>query len=461
MEKKYKKIYAVFVAILTCLALFVSIYYYNLKALHDESRIMVEWNRFALDIETNTEGIAVPVSARFFGYMGFIGLEAYAGKFNNFTFLQENFPELNTDHLNNNGDVDLSLILNSAYYVFISKYYINIPVRLQKKGEGIYNKWVRHCRRKISNEEVFVKSNLLGKKIGESLYEWSSRDYLGHQAYLHNYDRNYESPKGEGKWQVDEEHPMPALLPYWGNVCPFVINTTDYLAKPLPPISNDHTSIYYKQALELFTVSTPLSYENKWIAEFWSDDVRGLTFTPAGRWISILCQIIEQENVDIDKTIEAFFKVGIAQHDAIVACWNSKYHYNLARPQSMIRKNIHDAWRSFHPSPNFPSYPSGHSVLSGVNGELLTKLFGAQIEFTDNSHKDRIEFLSTPRTFQSFQEMAAENAYSRIPLGVHYRMDCQEGLQLGSEVAKEINKLVIFPGKKMANHEKVSSKSNI
>jgi hypothetical protein len=27
--------------------------------------------------------------------------------------------------------------------------------------------------------------------------------------------------------------------------------------------------------------------------------------------------------------------------------------------------------------------------------------------------------------------MAVENAYARIPIGVHFRMDCDEGLRMG------------------------------
>ena len=37
--------------------------------------------------------------------------------------------------------------------------------------------------------------------------------------------------------------------------------------------------------------------------------------------------------------------------------------------------------------------------------------------------------------------MAAENAYSRIPLGVHIRMDCDEGLRLGYEISDAVNDL--------------------
>jgi hypothetical protein len=37
--------------------------------------------------------------------------------------------------------------------------------------------------------------------------------------------------------------------------------------------------------------------------------------------------------------------------------------------------------------------------------------------------------------------MAEENAFSRIPLGVHITMDCTEGLRLGYEISDAVNGL--------------------
>ena len=49
------------------------------------------------------------------------------------------------------------------------------------------------------------------------------------------------------------------------------------------------------------------------------------------------------------------------------------------------------------------------------------------------------EFRGDPRTFTSFEELAAENGYSRVPLGVHIEIDCTEGLRLGYEIADAVN----------------------
>ena len=124
-----------------------------------------------------------------------------------------------------------------------------------------------------------------------------------------------------------------------------------------------------------------------------------------------------------------------------IAIWNSKYIYNVRRPVEYIRELIDPNWQTAlnHPytnvkglTPEFPAYPSGHSGFGASAATILTDIFGNNYEFTDNCHRGRLEFVSIPRTFSSFTEAGLENAYSRIPLGVHYRMDCDEGIRLGN-----------------------------
>jgi hypothetical protein len=60
---------------------------------------------------------------------------------------------------------------------------------------------------------------------------------------------------------------------------------------------------------------------------------------------------------------------------------------------------------------------------------------------TDDSHKGRTEFVSKARTYTNFAELGVEDAYSRLPLGVHFRMDCDEGLRLGYLAALRVTQL--------------------
>jgi hypothetical protein len=265
----------------------------------------------------------------------------------------------------------------------------------------------------------------------------------GYRSNHHNYDRNYISQVGEGKWVTSVDFPMPPLLPYWGSVRPFIIKTENYLARPLPDYSTATNQPYYVQSLELISLNRNLSGENKWIAEFWNDDHPGLTFSPAGHWLAITNQVIAMEHPSIEKTIETYLKVGFSLADGMIACWNSKYYYSMERPESYIQRHIDPTWRPYAPTPSFPTYPSGHALMGAATAEVLTSMYGPDFKMTDTSHEGLQDFSIKPRKFTSFEQMAKENALSRILLGVHWRMDAEEGLRLGQLIGREVSQIEI------------------
>jgi len=116
----------------------------------------------------------------------------------------------------------------------------------------------------------------------------------------------------------------------------------------------------------------------------------------------------------------------------------------VERPETYIRKQINPDWKSLHETPSFPAYPSGHAAFGAAAAEVLTDALGNKFELTDRTHEKRPEFAGTPRSYSSFAEMAQENAASRVLLGVHYRMDCEEGLRLGKIIGKKVVDLPLY-----------------
>lgn len=248
-------------------------------------------------------------------------------------------------------------------------------------------------------------------------------------------------------WQPTWPDYTPALFPYWGKVRPFTLTQGDLISKPPLAYSTNPNSKFFQQAMETKTWVDNATLEDKWIAEFWSDDFYEVTFEPAARIIAIANQIVKENGTKMDLALELYAKLGMSMCDASIAIWNSKYIYNVQRPIEFIRENIDPQWTTLlnHPynniksiTPEFPAYPSGHSGFGGAGTMILTDIFGNNYAFTDNCHLGRHEFLSTPRSYTSFLEAGIEDAYSRIPLGVHYRMDCDEGLRLGYLAASKV-----------------------
>ena len=295
-----------------------------------------------------------------------------------------------------------------------------------------------------------MKNKKYGEAVATTIFNWSKTDTWGHEAFLNNIPTDYKPPVGVFNWQPTYPDYTKALLPYWGNVRTFVATEDDKVSRPPMAFSSSPTSQFYAQANEVYATVNSATYEQKWIAQFWSDDVYQFTFEPAARWIAIADQVIATDKVDLEKAAFTHAKVGMALCDAGIVCWNSKYLYNVERPISYIRKYIDPNWVTLltNPilnfqgvTPPFPAYPSGHSTFSAAAGEVLSNIFGYQHPMTDRCHENRTEFIGTPRAFNNFNEMAIENAYSRVPLGVHYRMDCDEGVRMGNLVGRKINAL--------------------
>lgn len=199
---------------------------------------------------------------------------------------------------------------------------------------------------------------------------------------------------------------------------------------------------------EVYTLNNTAKEENNddlWIAEFWSDDVEGLMLSPPGRQFSIAGQLVNQFDLEYDATLALFLKLGFSLNDASVSCWADKYAYMAMRPNVYINEFIDPDFQTnlyrfiFWPNPSFPSYPSGHSTFASAAAGLFIETFGNNVNFTDFTHQDQTEFRGAPREFNTLSEMAEENAFSRIPLGVHVRMDCTEGYRLGYEIADAVN----------------------
>lgn len=407
------------------------------------AEVPLKWFYFFEEIDRYAPGYRPPAAARAFGYIGLAGYEAAVYGMPQFQSLGNHFPGLNLPLPDKGFRYHWPSAVNAAYNTMLRKFYPHIKIEQRIEISNIYlgfqNKFIQE-----QGEQVVMRSSAFGESIANAIYEWSAKDIAGHDAYLNPRPSDYVPPVGPGLWKPTPPDFTPALFPYWGNVRPFAMRQNDLIARPPLPFSESPNSQFYVQAkeVEVWTnrVKNGGDFEGRWIAEFWSDDVAELTFTPAGRWIAIANQVSDLENISLDNAVLLYAQLGMALSDAAVGIWKSKFHYNIERPISYINRNFDSNWNTHlnNPlrgfvgkNPEFPAYPSGHSGFGGAAAYVLAEIFGNNYEMIDNCHINRTEFIGNPRSFSKFTDMAVENAYSRIPLGVHFRMDCDEGLRMG------------------------------
>src|SRR5262249_27453945 len=127
--------------------------------------------------------------------------------------------------------------------------------------------------------------------------------------------------------------------------------------------------------------STTRTDEQTQIARFWADGP-GTAFA-LGYWNKIAQSVATDQGLSLVSDARLFALLDIAAADALISCWDAKYEYNLWRPVTAIRAADTDGnpdtepdsgWTPLIVTPNFPSYTSAHSAVSGAAAGVLTAL---------------------------------------------------------------------------------------
>jgi hypothetical protein len=411
-------------------------------ASEESNDIVWEWMEYYLVLERTLPGFRPAPTCRALAYINMGAYETAIPGTDHFVSLAQvidDFPALTHD--GEAYQIDWTIALN-AYYARTFEFFMFSATDQQRLDIQAKEASQLYLLSQGVPQGIVNASITWGRQVADAVINFSELDEEGAtQAHVAR-PSDYFPPQGQGLWEPTNPDFGAAMFPYWGRVKAFAANSADLTALPPPfKYSTDPASQYYKDNLEVY--SSLSGHDAEWIAEFWSDDLTGLTFSPPARIIAITNQVIKLEKTKLDETLHLYCKLGIALNDAAVGCWKSKYIYNTERPVAYIREHIDPNFkpllgRAIHQpglTPSFPGYPSGHSTFAGVSWRILEHFFGPQYHFTDLCHQGRAEFNGYPRSFDSWKEMAEENAFSRIPLGVHIRMDCTEGLRLGNLIA--------------------------
>jgi hypothetical protein len=419
-------------------------------------KIVNEWNNLWMEIERHAAGYRPCPTANALGYLGLAGYEACVSGMPEYNSLAPRYQGLNVPKTFPNQEYHWPTVINAVNNFMFSRLLPEVDKNLYARIKELADKNEKAFLDQ-AGQEVFIRSKNHGEAVAAVFWDWMKNDAATFDGYKDPFkENNWRNRLNQpGAWTPTIPGPGEGMFPYWGKGKTLAIKDDMKVCRDyryyVGEYSENPNSTLYNQALEVMRQNTPsLSYQTEWVGEFWSDDLLGLTFSPPTRFIAIANQVYENENCSLEEAIVANAKVGMALHDAAIGCWNSKYVYNIERPESYIKRLIDPSWEPNleNPltgdkgiSPSFPAYPSGHATFSAAASEALASVFGYSYGMTDNCHRNRSEFSGYPRTFSSFFEMAMENAWSRVPLGVHYRMDADEGVRYGTEIGRVVNRL--------------------
>jgi membrane-associated phospholipid phosphatase len=269
---------------------------------------------------------------------------------------------------------------------------------------------------------------------------------------------------GPGGWTPTLPAAVPYLLPQWGFVRPFGLESGRQFRPDGPPAldSQEYASEVNEVRLLGSLLNSTRSDDETMIALFWADGAG--TETPPGHWNRIAQDVAAGQSNSLAQNARLFALLNIALADAGIVAWDAKFAYNFWRPVTAIRSADIDGnaattadpeWTPLLVTPPFPDYVSGHSTFSAAAAVVLARFYGTDaVAFTTGSDA----MPSVRRRFESFSAAAAEAAMSRIYGGIHFRSASEDGIAAGVDVGVWTYEHLLLPkGNRSDSHSRLTS----
>jgi hypothetical protein len=233
--------------------------------------------------------------------------------------------------------------------------------------------------------------------------------------------------------------PTPPLGTYMPYMRPFSIRSPDqFRPGGPPPLSSRRWARDYNEVKEIGSrTSTTRTAEQTLAARFWAEP-------PIQQAHGAFRRFVFDHQLDVVDASRFMAMTTVASADAIIACFDAKYHYAFWRPITAIRAGDTDgndatvadpSWVQLLPGvPNHPEYPSAHSCATTATALVIARFLGTRdIDYTVPS----ITGLGD-RHFDQVSDLEYEVTNARVWGGIHYRSAIEDGSQLGTKVAHQV-----------------------
>lgn len=240
-----------------------------------------------------------------------------------------------------------------------------------------------------------------------------------------------------------------ALAPWLAVMEPFAMSSPSQFRAYGPP---DLTSQRYAEDVAMVkdlgsATSTERTAKETEIARFYTE-------SPTTFFSHNLREFASGKNLGVAGNARLFAMVFVTAADSMIACWDSKYHYNFWRPVTAITTTLDDgnpatesdpSWAPLAPTPPHPEYPAGHGCVSSGYAEALRHFFGnPHVKVTMTSSAAG----TVPHVFHHTNEMIDEIVMARVFGGMHFQTSVEHGAIIGRQVGRLVARNHFRPAKR-------------
>jgi hypothetical protein len=233
--------------------------------------------------------------------------------------------------------------------------------------------------------------------------------------------------------------PSPPIGPYLGLMEPFSLRSADQFRSAGPPaLGSSEWARDYNEVKEIgSSTSTTRTAEQTLAARFWAEP-------PVQQARGSFRKFVLDHDLDVVRAARFMAMISVVYADALIACFDAKYHYTFWRPITAIRAGDTDgnaatvadpAWSPLlAATPNHPEYPSAHSCITPAGGRVIARFLGTKkIDFTVPSLTGLGD-----RHYARVKDLQYEVGNARIWGGIHYRTAIDDAIVIGNKTVKQV-----------------------
>jgi hypothetical protein len=280
----------------------------------------------------------------------------------------------------------------------------------------------------IPDSEAKSNGILVGEEVGVGMLQLRANDGLdGLVPYV-------QRPPGPGVYEpTAPAAPLGTRMP---RVLPLALEHASQFRPDGPPaLRSRQYAKDFNEVKDLGRIdSTVRSAEQTAVARFWTDH-------DLPQWNRNLLRLADTRGLTGLETARMLAMAHVAGGDAMIGCFDAKYHYLSWRPIHAIQRADTDGnartvadptWQPLLATPNHPEYPSAHACHTTAVAEALEAFFGpGRLRFS-------VDSLVTGETrhYERFRDAVAEVNDARVWAGFHFRYSQDDGSRLGRKVAR-------------------------
>ena len=245
------------------------------------------------------------------------------------------------------------------------------------------------------------------------------------------------SPPIPGVWIPTA--PSPPIGTYLGLMQPFSLDSPAQFRPEGPPaLGSKKWALEYNEVKQIgSSTSTTRTAEQTLAARFWAE-------APVQQAHRSFRKFVLDHDLDVVQAARFMAMISVTYADALIACFDAKYHYAFWRPITAIRAGDTDvnaatagdpAWSPLlAATPNHPEYPSAHSCITPAGGRVIARFLKSQhIDFTVPSLTGLGD-----RHFDRVTDLEYEVSNARIWGGIHYRTAVDDGAKIAKQVTAHV-----------------------